>query len=147
MVFLTMTTAMVEALEKTRSLESLDDGKQKLDSKDDAKGSLQSGNERVPDVQDDEESLEKDGAKRSTDRAGEQVLDAAIQGSKSTEPSLSNPKVGNPISHGQVIDLSKELKSRGISPRTLELLLRGARVYIPPPKPKPEPVSSPYISS
>lgn len=59
----------------------------------------------------------------------------------STEPSLKTPKVGNPVSHGQVIDLWKQLKASKLSPCSLDLLLRGARVYIPPPPPKPEPVS------
>jgi len=63
------------------------------------------------------------------------------QASITTEPSLSDPKVGNPISHGQVIDLSKKMRTEVLQPSRLEELLRGSRVYIPPPKPKPEPVS------
>jgi hypothetical protein len=59
-----------------------------------------------------------------------------------SEPSLSNPTLGNPISHSQVIDLWKELKAHSPRPRTLDSLLRGTRVYIPPPEPKPEPVSA-----
>ncbi|KIM98181.1 hypothetical protein OIDMADRAFT_32079 [Oidiodendron maius Zn] len=55
------------------------------------------------------------------------------------EPPLSNPKLGKPISHGQVINLWKELKARGHRPRSLDSLLRGARVYSPPPESKPEP--------
>ncbi|RDL33890.1 uncharacterized protein BP5553_08258 [Venustampulla echinocandica] len=57
------------------------------------------------------------------------------------EASLENPKVGNPISHGQVIDLSKQLKAYNLSPSSLDVLLRGARVYVPPPPSKPEPTS------
>ena len=70
------------------------------------------------------------------------------------EPSLQDPKQGQPISHGQVIALSQclkrhfELRSGQSSnvksePLTHDLdgLLRGSRVYIEPPKPKPEPVS------
>ena len=59
---------------------------------------------------------------------------------KRTEPSSSNIKIGNPISHGQLIHLSKQLKARKLSPNSLDKLLRGSRVYIPPPPPKPEPV-------
>jgi len=70
-----------------------------------------------------------------------------INAADDQEPPLSNPTIGNPISHGQVIDLWRELKSRGSNPKTLDTLLRGARVYIPPPKPKPEPVSPPIEST
>ncbi|KAF5574607.1 vacuolar er assembly vma12 [Fusarium pseudocircinatum] len=55
------------------------------------------------------------------------------------EPTLDDPKFGNPISHGQIVDLWKQLKVQGNSNFTLEQLLRGASVYIPPPPPKPEP--------
>lgn len=58
------------------------------------------------------------------------------------EPSLDEPKVGNPVSHGQIVNLWKNLKAQGNSSYTLEQLLRGASIYIPPPPPKPEPVSS-----
>ena len=57
------------------------------------------------------------------------------------EPSLFDPKIGNPISHSQIIDLSRQLKEQGLPFCSLELLLRGSRVYIPPSPPKPEPVS------
>lgn len=63
---------------------------------------------------------------------------------ETTEPTLENPKVGNPISHGQVIDLSRQLKAEKISSYTLEGLLKGARVYIPPPPQKKEPVTTHY---
>lgn len=57
------------------------------------------------------------------------------------EPSLDEAEVGNPISHGQIVNLWKNLKAQGNSSYTLEQLLRGASIYIPPPPPKPEPVS------
>ncbi|KAK8152234.1 endoplasmic reticulum-based factor for assembly of V-ATPase-domain-containing protein [Phyllosticta citrichinensis] len=72
-----------------------------------------------------------------------------------SEPSLSDPELGKPISHGQLIDISEFLKARLNTPGDnndwridetqnryqfhLNDLLRGSRVYIPPPKPKPEP--------
>jgi len=55
------------------------------------------------------------------------------------EPSLSEPAIDKPISHGQVIDISRQLKSMGHSAYHLDNLLRGSRVHIPPPPPKPEP--------
>ncbi|KAF4970154.1 hypothetical protein FSARC_2751 [Fusarium sarcochroum] len=55
------------------------------------------------------------------------------------EPSLDDPQLGKPISHGQIVDLWKRLKAQGNSSYTLEQLLRGASVYIPPPPLKPEP--------
>ncbi|KAF2115237.1 endoplasmic reticulum-based factor for assembly of V-ATPase-domain-containing protein [Lophiotrema nucula] len=71
---------------------------------------------------------------------------------QSSEPSLSDPKEGNPISHSQLIDIAKLLKTHkaALQPPenenerpsyTLASLLKGARVYIPPPAPKPEPSS------
>ncbi|KAM0345946.1 hypothetical protein ACHAPU_006000 [Fusarium lateritium] len=56
-----------------------------------------------------------------------------------TEPSLEDPRLGKPISHSQIVDLWKHLIAQGNSQHTLEQLLRGASVYIPPPPPKPEP--------
>ncbi|KAI1475882.1 endoplasmic reticulum-based factor for assembly of V-ATPase-domain-containing protein [Daldinia eschscholtzii] len=55
------------------------------------------------------------------------------------EPSLKDPSVGKPISHGQIVDIWKRLKHDKGSAIRLEKLLRGATVYIPPAPPKPEP--------
>lgn len=57
------------------------------------------------------------------------------------EPSLDEPAVGKPISHGQIVHLWKRLKAHdaGRGNFSLEGLLRGAKVYTPPPAPKPEP--------
>ncbi len=63
-----------------------------------------------------------------------------------TDPALVEPAVGKPISHGQVVNLSRSLKSRGELPCHLDILLRGSRVYVPPPRPKPEPVRDCDIS-
>lgn len=75
-------------------------------------------------------------------RAGEDAeRTKSVSGQEaSEEPSLLDPRTGKPISHGQVISLWKELKARDVSPYSLDTLLRGARVYVPPPKPKTEPV-------
>lgn len=57
------------------------------------------------------------------------------------EPSLENAAVGRPVSHSQVVDLWRALNDAGHREYTLELLLRGSKIYIPPPPPKTEPVS------
>ncbi|KAK4690325.1 TMEM199 family protein, partial [Lecanoromycetidae sp. Uapishka_2] len=69
-----------------------------------------------------------------------------------SQPSLNNPAVGLPISHDQIIAISKKLKQApGASHRDefgdaisfhLDDLLRGSRVYVEPPKPKAEPVAA-----
>jgi hypothetical protein len=64
-----------------------------------------------------------------------------------TEPSISEPKVGKPISHGQVLDIHRQLKKQGVAPYHLEFLLKGSKVYIPPPPPKPEPVRLAYSNA
>jgi TMEM199 family protein len=58
------------------------------------------------------------------------------------DPSLKSPAEGNPISHGQLIDISRFLKRNRDRvhaakdgtpfPTRLEELLRGCTVYIPP---------------
>ncbi|KAH7029088.1 endoplasmic reticulum-based factor for assembly of V-ATPase-domain-containing protein [Microdochium trichocladiopsis] len=57
----------------------------------------------------------------------------------SQEPSLSSPAIGKPISHGQIIDLRNRLKPLDKDRFSLEKLLLGASVYVPPPPPKAEP--------
>ncbi|OIW26612.1 hypothetical protein CONLIGDRAFT_655976 [Coniochaeta ligniaria NRRL 30616] len=58
---------------------------------------------------------------------------------RNDEPTLDNPAVGQPISHGQIVDLWRKLREAGEKDYTLENLLRGAKVFVPPPLPKPEP--------
>lgn len=57
------------------------------------------------------------------------------------EPSLKHPAIGNPVSHAQVVDLWKVLKDAGHREYTLERLLKGSTVHVPPSVPKPQPVS------
>ncbi|XWW95785.1 hypothetical protein V2A60_003752 [Cordyceps javanica] len=52
--------------------------------------------------------------------------------SESSDPSLITPAIGNPISHSQILQLSKSQKTF-----RLEELLRGSQVYVAPPAPKP----------
>lgn len=64
------------------------------------------------------------------------------------EPSLEAASVGNPISHGQLIDISRYLKRNPEKvpdkdaevPIHLNELLRGCAMYVAPPVPKPEKV-------
>lgn len=63
------------------------------------------------------------------------------------EPSLKDPAVGKPISHGQVLDLWKSLNDDHQTRPSLEQLLRGSQVYSPPPPPKPEPVRAPPVTT
>jgi hypothetical protein len=66
-------------------------------------------------------------------------------------PSLDAPEPGNPISHSQLIDISKYLKANPErarakdtddkdAPMYLNELMRGCMIYTPPPMPKAEPV-------
>lgn len=66
---------------------------------------------------------------------------------KYNEPSLESPALGKPISHGQIIDIHKSLSnvhsdivSPAEKPYHLDDLLRGAQIYVPPPKPTAQPV-------
>jgi hypothetical protein len=71
----------------------------------------------------------------SNDADQDQSNDAAA--SSSTEPA-----VGNPISHSDLLSLYKKLNASESEPKySLEQLLRGSQVYVPPSPPKPEPVS------
>lgn len=79
-----------------------------------------------------------EGSDAQQDTADDQTLDQ--QQSLDAEPSLAEPSVGKPISHGQIVDIWKKLRASKETSYTLEELLRGSQVYIPPPPPKPEPV-------
>ena len=67
------------------------------------------------------------------------------------EPSLADPVVGNPISHAQLINISKFLKAHredisgeeGVNSVHLSDLLKGCGIHTPPPAPKPEKVDPP----
>jgi TMEM199 family protein len=144
MVFLTMTTSMVEALEKIRSSELAEEKDElpKMDAKDRSYESGQPPSEQATIRQADEKQRNTEDKSSNAHAQATEITSDEKEDEKSTEPSLENPKVGNPISHGQVIDLSKQMKAQGLSPYGLEILLKGARVYIPPPPPKKEPVSS-----
>jgi hypothetical protein len=151
MVLLTVTPAMVEALEKIQSLSREREEKTEHCSQEDAtQESKGAGNNETPVDRihsgENEEKQEQTGTESQISNVSglspkDTEKQKQKQASTTTEPSLSDPKVGNPISHGQVIDISKQMRSEALQPSRLEELLRGSRVYIPPPKPKPEPVS------
>ncbi|KAI3395827.1 hypothetical protein diail_840 [Diaporthe ilicicola] len=61
------------------------------------------------------------------------------QSSPDADPSLQDPAIGKPISHGQIIQLWRLLKDHDAPSYSLENLLWGAKVYVPPAPPKPEP--------
>lgn len=67
-------------------------------------------------------------------------VNTEVQVEVQVKPSLNEPAIGNPISHGQIVHLWKQLKAHDAGSFSLESLLRGAKVYTPPPPPKPEPV-------
>ena len=70
---------------------------------------------------------------------------------ETSEPSLKQPAIGNPISHGQIIEISRTLKKIKIGSTNgnlentlsyhLDDLLRGSKIYVKPQKPKAEPAS------
>ena len=91
---------------------------------------------------------------QAIDFLDENKVGASALGVEGQDPPLKEPAVGKPISHGQVIAISKSLReyfhshSESLSADHvttikyhLDDLLRGSRFYVEPPKPKVEPVS------
>lgn len=89
------------------------------------------------------EEQRKAGDQRKIDEPSNDV--SQNQSNDATASSPTEPAVGNPISHGDIISLYKKLNASETSePKySLERLLQGSQVYIPPPPPKQEPVSPP----
>lgn len=75
--------------------------------------------------------------------ADEYSNEASRDQSNDAASSSTEPAVGNPISHSDIVGLYRRLRATEASePKySLEQLLQGSHVYIPPPPPKPEPVS------
>ncbi|EGO55660.1 hypothetical protein NEUTE1DRAFT_67492 [Neurospora tetrasperma FGSC 2508] len=69
----------------------------------------------------------------------QRVPDGPSKLQRDGEPSLSDVDIGSPISHGQIMDLRNLLKAGNHNEYSLEILLKGSKVYVPPPPPKPEP--------
>jgi hypothetical protein len=57
---------------------------------------------------------------------------------------LPQPKLNEPISHAQLIQLSKMLRASGHD-ANLDALLRGTGVYVPPPAEKKAKVRLPFL--
>ncbi|PMD42760.1 hypothetical protein L207DRAFT_543335 [Hyaloscypha variabilis F] len=123
MVLLTMTASMVEALQNLEHANGNLGGQELARRRLEPQGNVGDGREGI------EESTKND------------HHSSANPEKQPTEPSMVKPKVGNPISHGQVVDICRDLKARGIQPNSLEALLKGSKVYVPPPPPKAEPTS------
>ncbi|TDZ54569.1 hypothetical protein CTRI78_v006251 [Colletotrichum trifolii] len=85
------------------------------------------------------EKTEAGGHGIGSEEAKEESTSASTPKPAIEESSLDRPVVGNPITHDQIIKLWKALKREGMAEYSLEGLLRGSHVYIPPPLPKPEP--------
>ncbi|RDW68065.1 hypothetical protein BP6252_09461 [Coleophoma cylindrospora] len=118
-----MTTSMVEALEKLQSLEHT---------------RLADTEAKSEDSTCAEEQLSPDDA--APTREQRDATENTIQSEQDKLDELTrNPEVGNPISHGQILEISRNLKLQGVTLFSLDVLLRGSKVYIAPPKPKAEP--------
>lgn len=142
MVLLTMTSTMVEALDKIRGLnQATDKNTEKNVFCDDYNSTKGNDDNRGSEDQTKEHT--------TTDADEKKTIVTALpghdahpeerrEGNAASEPTLSNPRIGNPISHGQVVDLSQKMKAQKLQPCSLEDLLKGARIYLPPPAPKPE---------
>ena len=73
-----------------------------------------------------------------------------------SEPSLESAAEGVPISHGQIVEISKHLREQAALKKALETksrvvpsyhlvdLLKGSRVFVPPAKVKSEPVDTDF---
>ncbi|KAI4750496.1 hypothetical protein E4T52_11887 [Aureobasidium sp. EXF-3400] len=62
----------------------------------------------------------------------------------SSDPSLSEPTIGAPVSHAQLIQVARFLRESQLPNKNdfrLDTLLKGANIYVPPPKPKPQPTA------
>ncbi|EKD14913.1 uncharacterized protein L3040_003873 [Drepanopeziza brunnea f. sp. 'multigermtubi'] len=130
MVLLTMTDPLVEALEKYQGLENRVGEKRNVDG--DATNKINGG---------EDDALRKAREREPQSKNAAADFKGKETSSKPSEPALSDPRIGNPISHGQIIELARNMKVRGLQPSRLEDLLKGARVYVPPPPAKPEPTS------
>jgi hypothetical protein len=137
MVLLTMTTSIVEALEKIQVLERMpDEGGANIE----GKPQIQHGTVQQPGTKAIQQAAENAPICTRASLPGQSA--GTNKDSNPTQPDLLNPKIGNPISHGQIIDLSSQMKAQKLHPCRLEELLKSSRLYIPPPPPKQETVGA-----
>ncbi|KFY42433.1 hypothetical protein V494_02414 [Pseudogymnoascus sp. VKM F-4513 (FW-928)] len=131
MVLLTMTPVIVEGLRNVEESPMTTGAAIPNDIHEDA--ALGPGNE--PETVESKIRDHRKGDEIQTEHLPEPEITS--QQNSSSEPSLQDPKPGNPISHVQIVALSRQLKSINAIPCHLDALLRGSHVYIPPPPPKP----------
>ncbi|KFZ19502.1 hypothetical protein V502_03614 [Pseudogymnoascus sp. VKM F-4520 (FW-2644)] len=131
MVLLTMTPVIVEGLRKVETSPMTTGAVSEGIHKDVA---LAPGSNETDAIENEIQDFEKG---KETQTAHMPAPGIASQQNSSSEPSLQDPKPGNPISHLQIVALSRQLKSINAISYHLDALLRGSHVYIPPPPPKP----------
>jgi hypothetical protein len=79
-------------------------------------------------------------AKSAVELYNQHSHDASLE-----DASLSEPVIGGPISHAQLITVARFLRDTHAPSNDdfrLDILLKGASIYVPPPKPKPQPVNT-----
>ena len=138
MVLYTLTTAMADALEMIQSVKQIPDvtTSRSLDvSVVEKLGNVEQQHKKCDNEMGNIEynAWKEDGNTVSKESSARQKAPDGF------DPSLSNLKPGDPISHRQIIDLWKATKTRKVSSLTLDTLMRGSRIYVAPSKPKQEP--------
>ncbi|EPE32530.1 hypothetical protein GLAREA_07664 [Glarea lozoyensis ATCC 20868] len=141
MVLLTMTKNTVEGLRQVEDRQHILARTTHQDNNNPTKPPVENTADEPLCDNDDEKPPQKSGRTQLDGSPSTPVTDGLQLTAESTEPSLANPSVGNPISHSQVLDLSRQMRDTGSDFGRLEELLRGSKVYIPPPPPKREPTS------
>ncbi|KAG9248239.1 endoplasmic reticulum-based factor for assembly of V-ATPase-domain-containing protein [Calycina marina] len=124
MVLFTVTSTMMEAIEKLRIL------RQQTDTSLNELG---------------KEAMFGDAAnliiEENSTQCGSSVGGMATEEKKLfSELPLLSRKEGSPISHGEIVDLWKAMRGMSCT-MALDELMRGSRTYVPAPKQKPEPTS------
>lgn len=137
MAILTMTPAIVAGIQKIDACRITTNSPTPSGQVDDDETVIQGSKESLG-KQSQLQNERNDKAIHTEDVSGYQSASGRIP---STEPSLQHPKSGNPISHVQIIALSRQLKAINSTQYHLDTLLRGSYIYVAPPPPKPEPTS------
>jgi hypothetical protein len=135
MVLLTMTAPIVEALEKLQRLGGVPEAETCSKQTDETSKKATEKSESDTDDPDTAADLPRPTIIENRQNIGRGKEE------RFKEPSLCNPRPGNPISHGQIIDIAKNMRTLGAQSHILESLLKGSQVYIAPLPLKPEPVS------
>ncbi|POS82513.1 hypothetical protein EPUL_005363, partial [Erysiphe pulchra] len=131
MVLLTMTTSIIEALKISSDLR---EKKNRFCENQNVNDNLDSANE--PSLFECDNVIHSDEHEAHKYRAMQESQVTYNQNFNALH--FVEPKVGDPISHKQVIELSKLMKSQNHESYRLEKMIRGSRLYVPPPPPAPE---------